>query len=77
MTEFMNSKIPSNKETQDVAAMDGSEPPPPPFNADLDPDNVTSPLNFAKRVKEGREHFYPEGGPEDPPVESFEDAYRA
>lgn len=43
--------------------------PPPPYNSELDPDNATSPLDLEEREREGEEKFYPEGGPEDPPVD--------
>lgn len=42
--------------------------PPPPYNDKLDPDNATSPLDIEEREREGEKKFYPEGGPEDPPV---------
>lgn len=51
------------------------EPPPPPFNPELDPDNITSPLGYEERVEQGRELFYPEGGPESPPTRSYSEAY--
>lgn len=51
------------------------EPAPPPYNDELDPDNATSPLDFEERQELGRELFYPEGGPEDPPVRDFEEDY--
>lgn len=64
-------------DTQTAAAKDdlGSEAPPPPYNEKLDPDNATSPLEFEERLEEGREHFFPEGGPEDPPVRDFKKEY--
>lgn len=44
----------------------------PPFQQYLDPDNAPSPLPFDKRKLDGEKKFYPEGGPEDPPVTDFE-----
>lgn len=52
-----------------------NESPPPPYNLNLDPDNATSPLPPKERRALGREHFFPEGGPEDPPVRDFEKEY--
>lgn len=66
---------PMNETEITESAEVGNEPPPPPFNDKLDPDNVTSPLEYDERVEEGRELFYPEGGPEDPPVGEFDEAY--
>ncbi|MBD5777999.1 hypothetical protein IEN85_00635 [Pelagicoccus sp. NFK12] len=53
----------------------GSESPPPPYNTNLDPDNATSPLEFDERIEEGKVHFFPEGGPEEPPVRNFTKEY--
>ncbi|MDQ8203835.1 hypothetical protein [Pelagicoccus sp. SDUM812003] len=70
----MTRKDDSDTKLSDAAARE-NEPPPPPFNKELDPDNVTSPLDYEKRVEEGREHFYPEGGPEDPPSRTYDEEY--
>lgn len=59
----------------DTEAAEGCEPSPPPYNTKLDPDNATSPLAFDERREEGRELFFPEGGPEDPPVRDFQEEY--
>lgn len=54
---------------------EGEEPPPPPYNTKLDPDNAASPLPVEEREEEGRRLFYPEGGPEDPKTRSFDEEY--
>jgi hypothetical protein len=67
-----------NKIKETTVGIEGEiedESPPPPYNTKLDPDNATSPLPFEERLEEGREHFFPEGGPEDPPVRDFEKEY--
>ncbi|MDQ8185399.1 hypothetical protein [Pelagicoccus sp. SDUM812002] len=65
----------ANETEGGVEVSENGESPPPPYNLKLDPDNATSPLKFEERLEEGREHFFPEGGPEDPPVRDFEKEY--
>ncbi len=59
----------------DTEVGEGYEPTPPPYNTKLDPDNATSALEFDERLEEGRALFFPEGGPEDPPVRDFHEEY--
>lgn len=67
-----------NKANEPDAEMESNgnvESPAPPYNLKLDPDNATSPLDFEERLEEGRERFFPEGGPEEPPVRDFVKEY--